>query len=72
LFSSILLFDIPKDLSDIFLEHIIISKHTLGHIPSCSNNFSFNCLVVHEIIDINLDLIKGYIIEIANNIYYFS
>jgi hypothetical protein len=72
LFSSILLFDIPKNLSDIFLKYIIISKYTLGHIPSCGNNFSFNCFVDHEIIDISLDLVKSYTTEITNNIYYFS
>jgi hypothetical protein len=26
----------------------------------------------HEIINISLDLIKGYTTEVANNIYYFS
>jgi hypothetical protein len=72
LFGSILLFDIPKNLSDIFLEHIIISKYTLGYIPSCGNNLFFNCFVDHEIIDIGLDLIEGYTAEIADNIYYFS
>jgi hypothetical protein len=72
LFGSILLFDIPKNLSDIFLERIIISKYTLGHIPSYSNNLFFNCFVDYEIIDIGLDLIEGYTAEIADNIYYFS
>jgi hypothetical protein len=72
LFSSILLFDIPKDLSDVFLERIIISKHTLGRIPSYNNNFSFNYLMDHKIVDISLDLIKGYTTEIADNIYYFG
>jgi hypothetical protein len=57
---------------DIFLKYIIISKYTLGYIPSCSNNLSFNCFIDYKIIDINLDLIKGYIIEITDNIYYFS
>jgi hypothetical protein len=28
--------------------------------------------MVHEIIDISLDLIKGYTIEVTDNIYYFS
>jgi hypothetical protein len=28
--------------------------------------------VGYEIIDINLDLVKGYIIEIVDNIYYFG
>jgi hypothetical protein len=72
LFGSILLFDIPKDLLDIFFECIIISKYSLGRIPCCSNNLSFNCFVVHKIVNINLDLIEGYIIEIPNNIYYFG
>jgi hypothetical protein len=72
LFGSILLFDIPKNLSDIFLKYIIISKYNLGRIPSCSNNLSFNIFVVYEIIDISLDLIKGYTSEVADNIYYFS
>jgi hypothetical protein len=71
-FSSILLFDIPKNLSDIFLERIIISKYTLGYIPSYNNNLSFNCFIDHEIVNISLDLIKGYTAEITNNIYYFS
>jgi hypothetical protein len=26
----------------------------------------------YEIVDINLDLVEGYIIEIADNIYYFG
>ena len=72
MFSSILLFDIPKDLSDIFFERIIINKHSLGRISSCNSNLSFNCFVIHEIIDISLNLIKGYIMEITDNIYYFS
>jgi hypothetical protein len=72
LFSNILLFDIPKNLSDVFLEHAIISKHSLGCISSCSNNLSFNYLMVYEIVNINLNPIEGYIIEITNNIYYFS
>jgi hypothetical protein len=72
LFGSILLFDIPKDLLDIFLEYIIISKHILGYIPSCSNNLSFNYLVDYKIVDISLDLIKGYTAEVADNIYYFG
>jgi hypothetical protein len=66
------LFDIPKNLSDVFFERVIISKHSLGRIPSCNNNPPFNILMVHEIVDISLDLIKGYTAEIANNIYYFS
>jgi hypothetical protein len=72
LFNNILLFDIPKDLSDVFLEHIIISKYNLGRIFSYSSNFSFNYLVVYEIVNINLDLIKSYTMEVANNIYYLS
>jgi hypothetical protein len=72
LFNSILLFDIPKDLSDIFLERIIISKYILGHIPSYSNNLSFNYFIDHKIVNISLDLIEGYTAEITNNIYYFS
>jgi hypothetical protein len=72
LFGSILLFNIPKNLSDVFFEYIIISKYSLGRIPSCSSNLPFNILVVHEIIDINLDLIESYTAEIADNIYYFS
>jgi hypothetical protein len=71
-FGSVLLFDIPKNLSDIFLKRVIISKHSLGYIPSCNNNPSFNIFVVHEIVDISLDLIKSYTAEIANNIYYFG
>jgi hypothetical protein len=71
-FGSILLFDIPKDLSDIFFKHTIISKHNLGCIPSCNNNSSFNIFIIHEIVDINLDLIKSYTTEVADNIYYFG
>jgi hypothetical protein len=59
-------------LSDVFLEYTIISKYDLGRISSCNNNFSLNCLVVHEIIDVSLDLIEGYTTEITNNIYYFG
>jgi hypothetical protein len=72
LFGSILLFDIPKNLSDIFFKYIIINKYSLGYIPSYNNNSSFNIFVVHEIVDINLDLIKSYTAEVADNIYYFS
>jgi hypothetical protein len=72
LFGSILLFDIPKNLLDIFLERIIISKYNLGCIPSCNNNLPFNYLMVYEIVDINLNLIENYTTEITNNIYYFS
>jgi hypothetical protein len=72
LFGSILLFDIPKDLSDIFFKHIIISKYNLGYIPSCNNNSLFNIFVIYEIIDISLNLIESYTAEVANNIYYFS
>jgi hypothetical protein len=72
LFGSILLFDIPKNLLDVFFEYIIISEYSLGRIPSCNNNFPFNTLMVHEIVDISLDLIEGYTAEIANDIYYFS
>jgi hypothetical protein len=72
LFSSILLLDIPKDLSDVFLKHVIISKYNLGRIPSYNSNPPFNIFVIHEIVDISLDLIEGYTAEIADNIYYFS
>jgi hypothetical protein len=72
LFGSILLFDIPKDLSDVFLEYIVISKYILGYIPNYSSNFFFNYLVVYKIIDVSLDLVKGYTTEVTNNIYYFS
>jgi hypothetical protein len=67
-FDSILLFDIPKNLSDIFLEYIIISKHILGYIPSCGSNFFFDCFVDYEIINISLDLVESYTAEITNNI----
>jgi hypothetical protein len=72
LFGSILLFDIPKNLSDVFFERVIISKYSLGRIPSYNSNFPFNILMVHEIVNISLDLIKSYTVEVANNIYYFS
>jgi hypothetical protein len=71
-FGSILLFDIPKNLLDIFFEHIIIGKYSLGRIPGYSNNSPFNIFVVHEIVDISLDLIEGYITEVTDNIYYFG
>jgi hypothetical protein len=72
LFGSILLFDVPKNLLDILLKYVIISKYNLGRIPSCSNNLSFNIFMVYEIVDISLDLIEGYISEVADNIYYFG
>jgi hypothetical protein len=72
LFGNILLFDIPKNLLDIFFKYIIISEYNLGRIPSYNNNPPFNILMVHEIIDISLDLIESYILEIIDNIYYFS
>jgi hypothetical protein len=72
LFNSILLFDIPKDLSDVFFKYVIISKHNLGRIPGYNNNPPFNILVVYKIVDISLDLIKNYTAKVANNIYYFG
>jgi hypothetical protein len=57
-FGNILLLDIPKNLSDVFFKYVIISKYNLGCIPNYSSNLFFNCLVVHEIIDISFDLIK--------------
>jgi hypothetical protein len=66
------LFDIPKNLLDIFFEYVIISKHYLGRIPSYNNNLFFNIFVVYKIVNISLNLIKNYIAEITNNIYYFS
>jgi hypothetical protein len=71
-FGSILLFDIPKNLSDVFFKRIIISEYSLGRIPGCSNNFPFNTFVVYKIIDISLDLIKNYTAEITDDIYYFG
>jgi hypothetical protein len=59
-------------LLDVFFEYVIISKYSLGRIPSCSNNPPFNILVVYKIVNISLDLIEGYTPEITNNIYYFS
>jgi hypothetical protein len=67
-----LLFDIPKNLLDVFFEYVIISEYNLGRIPCYNNNLFLNILVVYEIIDINLDLIENYIPEVADNIYYFS
>jgi hypothetical protein len=72
LFNNILLFDIPKDLSDIFFKYIIINKYNLGRIPSYNNNFPFDCFMVYKIINISLDLIEGYITKVTNNIYYFG
>jgi hypothetical protein len=72
LFGSILLFDIPKNLSDVFFKRTIIGEHSLGRIPGCNSNSPFNILMVHEIVDINLDLIKGYTAEVTDNIYYFG
>jgi hypothetical protein len=59
-------------LLDIFFECIIIGEYSLGRIPSYSNNFLFNILMVYEIVDISLDLIESYTTEIADNIYYFG
>jgi hypothetical protein len=72
LFSSILLFDILKNLLDVFFKRVIISKYNLGYIPGCSNNPSFNIFVVYKIVDISLDLIKSYTTEVVDNIYYFG
>jgi hypothetical protein len=72
LFGSILLFDIPKNLLDIFFEYVIISKYNLGRIPGYNNNPPFNIFVIYKIVDISLDLIKSYIAEVTNNIYYFG
>jgi hypothetical protein len=72
LLNSILLFNIPKNLLDIFFERVIIGKYSLGRIPSYSNNFPFNCFVVHKIVDISLDLVESYTSEVADNIYYFG
>jgi hypothetical protein len=72
LFSSVLLFDIPKNLLDIFLKRIIISKYSLGRIPSYNNNFFFNCFMVHEIVNVSLNLIESYTTEVTDNIYYFG
>jgi hypothetical protein len=72
LFNNVLLLNIPKNLLDIFFEHVIISKHNLGHIPSYNNNLSFDCFMVNEIIDISLDLVKNYTLEVVDNIYYFN
>jgi hypothetical protein len=72
LFGNVLLFDIPKDLLDIFLEYIIISKYILGYIPCYSNNLFFNYLVVYEIVNISLDPIKSYTAEVVDTIYYFG
>jgi hypothetical protein len=66
------LLDIPKNLSDVFLEYVIISKHSLGRIPSYSSNLPFNCFIVHEIVDISLDLVENYTSEVTDNIYYFG
>jgi hypothetical protein len=71
-FGSILLFDIPKNLLDVFFKHIIIGEYSLGRIPGCNSNFPFNILIVYEIVDISLDLIENYIAEVADNIYYFG
>jgi hypothetical protein len=72
LFNSILLFNIPKNLLDVFLEYVIISKHNLGRIPSYSNNLPLNIFMVYKIVDISLDLIKSYTTKITDNIYYFG
>jgi hypothetical protein len=72
LFSNVLLFDIPKNLSDVFFEYIIISKYSLGCIPSYSSNLFFNYFIVYEIVNINLNLIENYTAEVVDNIYYLS
>jgi hypothetical protein len=53
-------------------ERVIIGKHNLGRIPGYSSNPSFNIFMVHEIINISLNLIENYTVEIINNIYYFG
>jgi hypothetical protein len=72
LFGSILLLDILKDLSDIFFERIIISKHSLACISGCNNNLPFNYFMVHKIVNISLDLVENYTLEVTDNIYYLS
>jgi hypothetical protein len=67
-FGSILLFDIPKNLLDIFFEYAIISEYNLGRIPSCNNNLPFDIFMVYKIVDISLDLIENYTSEVADNI----
>jgi hypothetical protein len=44
----------------------------LGRIPSYNNNLPLNILVVYKIIDISLNLIENYTLEVADNIYYFG
>jgi hypothetical protein len=71
-FGNILLFNILKDLLDVFFKHVIIGEYNLGRIPGYSSNLFFNILMVYEIVDISLDLIKNYTAEVADNIYYFG
>jgi hypothetical protein len=56
----------------VFLKPFIISEYLLGSYSYYYNNFSFNNLIGHEIINIGLDPIKNYPAEITNSIDYFG
>jgi hypothetical protein len=72
LFGYILLFDISENLIYIRFELFITSKYFLSNYSSYYNNPTFNKLIGYKIVNIGFNLIKGYSMEITNNINYFS
>jgi hypothetical protein len=66
------LFDISKDLSNIFFERPVASEYVLGRYPSQYINIAIAVLVCHEILDISLNLVESYSPEVTNGIDYFS
>jgi hypothetical protein len=72
LFSRILLFDISKDLSNVFLERPVANKYILGRYPSQYINTTIAILVCYKILNISLDPVEGYSPKITNSINYFN
>jgi hypothetical protein len=71
-FGCVLLFDISENLLYLVFKHPIASKHLLGRFLSQHINLSIAVFVYHEILDISLDLIKNYSLEVTNRINYFG
>jgi hypothetical protein len=67
-----LLFDVSKDLSNVFLEHPVTNEYVLGKHSSQYINIAIAILVCYKILDISLDLIESYSPKIANSIDYLS
>jgi hypothetical protein len=67
-----LLFDISKNLSNIFLEYPVTDKYILGRYSGQYINIAIAVLMCYEILDISLDLVEGYSPKVANGINYFS